>query len=230
MRLGTPPHALLETGHQPTVEAAAPRTLQAESWRPYRPRRISASGPCGDAEARRPLRLPRMASGTLRGVHSRRLHLRLSRTTSIGTIPPEVFEDVGRSVCTGGFTSEAQREARAQEKRRIVLVDDTRLVELWTEHYERLDEIDRQRLPLTRIYFLVPADSGRTVPLGQQAGSKRLRSLGSTTRLRPKLELRNPMNRGIVRAPSLVSRSGKWPVTPGSPIRVPSLPLKAACK
>ena len=48
--------------------------------------------------------------------------------------------------------------AEITKKRRIVLVDDTRLVELWTEHYERLDDVDRQRLPLRPIYFLAPTD------------------------------------------------------------------------
>lgn len=63
-------------------------------------------------------------------------------------------QDSGLFVSTGGFTAEAQREARAQEKRRLVLVDDTRLVELWIEHYERLEDSARQRLPLRPIYFL----------------------------------------------------------------------------
>ena len=67
-------------------------------------------------------------------------------------------QDSGLFVSTGGFTSEAQREVRAQEKRRVVLVDDTRLVELWIEHYSRLDDEARQRLPLRPIYFLSPPD------------------------------------------------------------------------
>jgi restriction system protein len=67
-------------------------------------------------------------------------------------------QDVGLYVCSGGFTTDAQREARSQEKRRIVLVDDTRLVELWIEHYDRLGDVDRMRLPLRPIYFLAPAD------------------------------------------------------------------------
>lgn len=67
-------------------------------------------------------------------------------------------QDSGLFVSTGGFTSEAQREARAQEKRRLVLVDDTRLVELWIEHYSSLDDTARQRLPLRPIHFLAPAD------------------------------------------------------------------------
>lgn len=67
-------------------------------------------------------------------------------------------QDVGIFVCTGGFTAEAQREARAQEKRRVVLVDDVRLVELWAQHYDALDDESRQRLPLRTIHFLAPSE------------------------------------------------------------------------
>jgi restriction system protein len=63
-------------------------------------------------------------------------------------------QDVGIFISSGGFTSEAEREARAQEKRRMTLVDLDRLVGLWIEHYDALDDIDRQRLPLKPVYFL----------------------------------------------------------------------------
>jgi restriction system protein len=58
----------------------------------------------------------------------------------------------------GGFTADAQREARSQEKRRLILVDSTRLVELWSEHYMSLDDEARRRLPLRLIYLLAPGD------------------------------------------------------------------------
>jgi restriction system protein len=67
-------------------------------------------------------------------------------------------QDVGLFVCTGGFTAEAQREARSQEKRRLVLLDDNRLVDLWAEHYEGLADEARQRLPLRTIHFLAPSE------------------------------------------------------------------------
>lgn len=63
-------------------------------------------------------------------------------------------QDVGIFISSGGFTSEAEREARAQEKRRMTLVDLDRLVGLWIEHFDSLDDIDRQRLPLKPVYFL----------------------------------------------------------------------------
>jgi restriction system protein len=67
-------------------------------------------------------------------------------------------QDVGIFISAGGFTSEAEREARSQEKRRLTLIDLNRLVERWTEHFLQLDEVDRQRLPLKPIYFLAPRE------------------------------------------------------------------------
>jgi restriction system protein len=63
-------------------------------------------------------------------------------------------QDVGIFISSGGFTSEAEREARAQERRRVTLIDLDRLVALWVEHFDKLDDIDRQRLPLKPVYFL----------------------------------------------------------------------------
>jgi restriction system protein len=62
--------------------------------------------------------------------------------------------DVGIFVTTGGFTSEAQAEARQQESRRISLLAMDDLIDLWVEHYERLPESDKQLLPLRPIYYL----------------------------------------------------------------------------
>lgn len=63
--------------------------------------------------------------------------------------------DVGLFVCTGGFTKDAENEARNQEIRRIMLVDLKRLFDLWVEHYSRISEETRRHLPLKPIYFLV---------------------------------------------------------------------------
>jgi restriction system protein len=67
-------------------------------------------------------------------------------------------QDLGIYVSAGGFTAEAEREARSQEKRRLTLVNLDRLVELWIEHFAQLDVSDRQRLPLKPIYFLAPRE------------------------------------------------------------------------
>ena len=65
--------------------------------------------------------------------------------------------DVGIYVSAGGFTSEAEREARS-EQRQVTLIDLDRLVSLWIEFSDRLDDTDRQRLPLRPIYFLAPSE------------------------------------------------------------------------
>jgi restriction system protein len=65
-------------------------------------------------------------------------------------------DDVGLFVNTGGFTKDAEEEARAQQIRRITLLDLDRLVALWTEHYGKLEESARRRLPLQPIHFLAP--------------------------------------------------------------------------
>lgn len=65
-------------------------------------------------------------------------------------------DDVGLFVCTGGFTKDAETEARTQEKRRITLIGLEKLFDLWDEHYDRLTDQARRRLPLRSIRFLAP--------------------------------------------------------------------------
>jgi restriction system protein len=65
-------------------------------------------------------------------------------------------EDVGIFVTTGGFTRDAQDLARSQERRKITLVDNQRLVELWIEYNDKLEKDKRSLLPLKPIYFLAP--------------------------------------------------------------------------
>jgi restriction system protein len=67
-------------------------------------------------------------------------------------------DDVGLFVTTGGFTKDAQDEARTQEKRKITLIDRQRLVELWIEYMDRIGEDARQLLPLKPIWFLAPME------------------------------------------------------------------------
>jgi restriction system protein len=64
--------------------------------------------------------------------------------------------DVGLFVASGGFTKDAEDEARNQEKRRIMLLDLRRFVDLWVEHYEKIPEVQRRLLPLQPVYFLAP--------------------------------------------------------------------------
>jgi restriction system protein len=67
-------------------------------------------------------------------------------------------DDVGIFVNTGGFTRDAQDEARTQAKRRITLIDIEKLFDLWVEHYDDLEYASRRRMPLKPIYFLAPSD------------------------------------------------------------------------
>jgi restriction system protein len=65
-------------------------------------------------------------------------------------------EDVGIFVATGGFTSDAEVEARSQERRRLMLLDARRLLDLWIEYYGRISEEARRLLPLRAVHFLAP--------------------------------------------------------------------------
>lgn len=65
-------------------------------------------------------------------------------------------DDVGLFVSTAGFTRDAEEFARSQERRKITLIDLERLLDLWVQHFSRLDEKARRRLPLSPIYFLTP--------------------------------------------------------------------------
>ena len=65
-------------------------------------------------------------------------------------------DDVGIFVSTGGFTKDAQELARSQERRKITLIDLERFFDLWVEHYGKLEDAARRKLPLQPIYFLAP--------------------------------------------------------------------------
>jgi restriction system protein len=65
-------------------------------------------------------------------------------------------DDVGLFVTTAGFTKDAQDEARTQARRKVTLLDLEKLFDLWVEHYDRLDDVARRRLPLQKIWFLAP--------------------------------------------------------------------------
>ena len=67
--------------------------------------------------------------------------------------------DVGVFVTLGGFTSDAESEARNSETRRVTLIDQGDLFDLWVEHYERIPADDRRLLPLKPVYFLALASA-----------------------------------------------------------------------
>lgn len=65
-------------------------------------------------------------------------------------------DDVVLFVCTGGFTKDAETDARPHEKRRFTLINLDKLYDLWVEHYGKLTDQARRRLPLRSIQFLSP--------------------------------------------------------------------------
>lgn len=67
-------------------------------------------------------------------------------------------QDVGLFVTLNGFSPDAETEARSQENRRLTLLDLAGLFDLWVEHYDRLTEEARQRLPLRTVRFLDPIE------------------------------------------------------------------------
>ena len=66
--------------------------------------------------------------------------------------------DVGIFVASGGFTRDAEKEAREQEKRRLTLLDLEALFDLWTENYDNIPEEERVLLPLRFVPYLAPDD------------------------------------------------------------------------
>ncbi len=67
-------------------------------------------------------------------------------------------QDVGIFVSTGGFTSDAESEARTKETRKLMLVDLEKLVELWVQHYDKVADSDKLLLPLKPVYYLAPPE------------------------------------------------------------------------
>lgn len=66
------------------------------------------------------------------------------------------LDEVGLFVSMGGFTKDAQEEARMQATRKVTLIDLERLFDLWVDHLPKMPDEDRRRLPLQPVYFLAP--------------------------------------------------------------------------
>ncbi len=67
-------------------------------------------------------------------------------------------QDVGIFVSTGGFTSDAETEARTQPTRKVTLLDLEQLFDLWVMYYEKVSESDKHLLPLKPVYYLAPSE------------------------------------------------------------------------
>ncbi|MDR7468446.1 MAG: restriction endonuclease [Armatimonadota bacterium] len=69
-------------------------------------------------------------------------------------------EDIGLFISTGGFTKDAEQEARSQPTRRITLLDLEKLFDLWVQYYKNVPEEGRRILPLKPVYYLAREDLG----------------------------------------------------------------------
>lgn len=63
--------------------------------------------------------------------------------------------EIGLFVSSGGFTKEAERQMQKGQVH-MELIDLDRFIDLWVEHYSKLDDEDRARLPLRTVSFLAP--------------------------------------------------------------------------
>ncbi len=65
-------------------------------------------------------------------------------------------EDVGIFFAVGGFTRDAEREARQQDRHKITLLDLKTFFGLWLEHYKDIPEEAKNLLRLKPVWFLAP--------------------------------------------------------------------------
>lgn len=61
--------------------------------------------------------------------------------------------DVGIFVTSGEFSNPAKNEAR-QSGKHVELIDFSRFIELWIKYYDKLNDVQKNMLPLYPIYFL----------------------------------------------------------------------------
>lgn len=62
--------------------------------------------------------------------------------------------DIGLFVATSGFTPDAELEARLQERRRLSLLDSSKLFALWVRHHAQIPEEKRRLLPIRPVWYL----------------------------------------------------------------------------
>jgi restriction system protein len=67
-------------------------------------------------------------------------------------------EELGLFVSTGNFTKDAEAKVRNDKQHRVTLIGLDAFVRLWVQHYEKLDQTVKRRLPLQPVYFLALED------------------------------------------------------------------------
>ena len=100
------------------------------------------------------------------GVSGKRIKVQVKRSQhTLGVEAIRSFRDTlregdtGLFISTGGFTSDAARAAR-EEQRHLVLIDGKRFFDLWVSHYEKIPEKRRLLLPIKLVAFLDSLKSG----------------------------------------------------------------------
>ena len=63
-------------------------------------------------------------------------------------------DEVGLFVSTGNFTKDAEQKVRTDKQHRVTLIGLDALIKLWVQHYEKLKQEAKLRLPLRPVYFL----------------------------------------------------------------------------
>jgi restriction system protein len=57
----------------------------------------------------------------------------------------------------GALQAKRNQKARTKETRKLTLLDLEKLVDLWVINYEKIEDSDKQLLPLKRVYYLAPS-------------------------------------------------------------------------
>jgi len=62
--------------------------------------------------------------------------------------------DIGLFVTSGTFSADAKRETLKGTRKFIKLIDGDEFINLWEQYYDKMDDEDKNKLPLKRIAFL----------------------------------------------------------------------------
>lgn len=63
-------------------------------------------------------------------------------------------DDIGLFISLGGFSGDAEKEARYHGSKRLTLIDSKKLFDLWISIYDKLNQEQRNYLPLKAVYYL----------------------------------------------------------------------------
>lgn len=67
-------------------------------------------------------------------------------------------DDIGLFISLGGFSGDAEKEARHHGSKRLTLIDSRKLFDLWISIYDKLNQEQRNFMPLRPVYYLDTQD------------------------------------------------------------------------